>query len=96
MNAALGLPSQGGQDSNLQPAVLETAALPIAPLPYGGLGLHDSPCARTDGHHPLGGPSGHPEASGARLIMADVNRRGFTVRDVRPWVEPAGEHQRGR
>ena len=25
---------QGGQDSNLQPAVLETAALPIAPPPY--------------------------------------------------------------
>ena len=24
---------QGGQDSNLQPAVLETAALPIAPPP---------------------------------------------------------------
>jgi hypothetical protein len=27
--------AQGRQDSNLQPAVLETAALPIAPLPYG-------------------------------------------------------------
>ena len=27
--------SQGGQDSNLQPAVLETAALPIEPPPYG-------------------------------------------------------------
>ena len=26
---------QGGQDSNLQPAVLETAALPIEPPPYG-------------------------------------------------------------
>src|SRR6218665_1370231 len=26
--------SQGGQDSNLQPAVLETAALPIEPPPY--------------------------------------------------------------
>jgi hypothetical protein len=25
--------SQGGQDSNLQPAVLETAALPIEPPP---------------------------------------------------------------
>src|SRR6478752_9430725 len=25
---------QGGQDSNLQPAVLETAALPIEPPPY--------------------------------------------------------------
>src|SRR6478752_1257573 len=25
----------GRQESNLQPAVLETAALPIAPLPYG-------------------------------------------------------------
>ena len=29
--------AQGRQDSNLQPAVLETAALPIAPLP---LGIH--------------------------------------------------------
>jgi hypothetical protein len=27
--------AQGRQDSNLQPAVLETAALPIAPLPFG-------------------------------------------------------------
>ena len=26
--------AQGRQDSNLQPAVLETAALPIAPLPF--------------------------------------------------------------
>lgn len=26
---------QGGQDSNLQPAVLETAALPIEPPPFG-------------------------------------------------------------
>jgi hypothetical protein len=26
---------QGGQDLNLQPAVLETAALPIEPPPYG-------------------------------------------------------------
>ena len=26
--------THGRQDSNLQPAVLETAALPIAPLPY--------------------------------------------------------------
>src|SRR5579863_10750031 len=25
---------QGGQDSNLQPAILETAALPIAPPPF--------------------------------------------------------------
>jgi hypothetical protein len=25
---------QGGQDSNLQPAVLETAALPIEPPPF--------------------------------------------------------------
>jgi len=25
---------QGRQDSNLQPAVLETAALPIEPLPF--------------------------------------------------------------
>src|SRR5262249_16868366 len=31
------LRSQGRQDSNLQPAVLETAALPIAPHPYAGL-----------------------------------------------------------
>ena len=30
-----------------------------------------------------------PEFSGARLIMADVNRRGSTVRDERPWVEPS-------
>src|SRR5690554_1191601 len=28
--------SQGGQDSNLQPTVLETVALPIAPPPSGG------------------------------------------------------------
>ena len=27
--------AQGRQDSNLQPAVLETAALPIAPHPFG-------------------------------------------------------------
>ena len=38
--------AQGRQDSNLQPAVLETAALPIAPLPYGGLVLHDDRRAR--------------------------------------------------
>ena len=30
------------------------------------------------------------ESSEARLIMADVNRRGSTVRDERPWVEPSG------
>ena len=35
-----GWPWQGRQDSNLQPAVLETAALPIAPHPYAGQPPH--------------------------------------------------------
>lgn len=34
-----------------------------------------------------------PEFSGARLIMADVNRRGSTVRDERRWVELPAEHR---
>ena len=36
-----------------------------------------------------------PEFSGARLIMADVNRRGSTVRDERAWVEPSPRPRAG-
>jgi len=59
-----GASSQGGQDSNLQPAVLETAALPIEPPPYsaksGVRGLADD----------------HPEKTfRAQQSMADFNHR---------------------
>src|SRR6478735_1050933 len=65
---------QGRQDSNLQPAVLETAALPIAPLPFV---LDDAVRAP--------GP-GTNHVSRARTSVAGVNHRGITVRDARPRV----------
>src|ERR1700712_1011980 len=37
---------QGGQDLNLQPAVLETAALPIEPPPYAPCGT--APCGTSE------------------------------------------------
>src|SRR5690625_2098588 len=101
---------QGRQDSNLQPAVLETAALPIAPLPF----------ARRTSRGPApsaeGGASGQrsaykPPRSGANRLRSDhrpdhrtaegrrVAPRGPRTAPVgpcRPLSAPAGHYRRGR
>jgi hypothetical protein len=58
---------QGGQDLNLQPAVLETAALPIEPPPYE---LKSSFAAS---FRPQKGPLGLKKAQWAYEMMADFN-----------------------
>src|SRR5699024_7525262 len=66
---------QGRQDSNLQPAVLETAALPIAPLPF---------ARRTSrGPAPSGGgrrfaPTISIQASGARCESAPIRSQAHS------------------
>jgi hypothetical protein len=65
--------AQGRQDSNLQPAVLETAALPIAPLPYGSKTNHAARSAN------------FPEA---QAIIVFQHRR-TSLRNNCAYVEPA-------
>ena len=90
-------PKQGRQDSNLQPPVLETGALPIELLPYGkahcrsgrpGLALHSSRWpGRSD---PRSGcsSSSSPAASGAWPPTRRSNGRGSS-RSPRP-CSPSG------
>ncbi len=62
---------QGRQDSNLQPAVLETAALPIAPLPFVPTAPRTAPIP--------GRKSSHGRGPAWR-----ASPRGITVRDAAP------------
>src|SRR5699024_6956898 len=84
---------QGRQDSNLQPAVLETAALPIAPLPF----------ARRTSRGPApsgeGGASGQrsaykPPGPGANRLRSDhrptAGRQITPRRPDQPEASPAG------
>ena len=48
MSDTSGTTKQGRQDSNLQPPVLETGALPIAPRPWAAWRIVSAP----SGHHP--------------------------------------------
>src|SRR5690625_426189 len=72
---------QGRQDSNLQPAVLETAALPIAPLPF---------ARRTSrGPAPSGGwrrfgPTISIQASGARCESSPLSSMANSWTTVLP------------
>ena len=66
--------AQGRQDSNLQPAVLETAALPIAPLPYG---------SQTDQRCRV------PQASLRRTPSSCFQHRRTSLRNNCVHVEPA-------
>src|SRR4029079_2549895 len=66
--------AQGRQDSNLQPAVLETAALPIAPLPFGEKN-RSGRCV--------------PQASLRRRPSSCFQHRRTSLRNNCAYVEPA-------
>ena len=79
--------AQGRQDSNLQPAVLETAALPIAPLPYGGLASMTT--RATPRTPPGGGPRGYRSTPGHGSSWRTSTAGGPLYATSAAWVEPS-------